>query len=103
MTMTASKPPTTRGISALLRDAGFTKAGRSPSRVRGLSGGMLPGYEVKALDESSVRVDESTGNLAVIARYAEVLAAAGYQVAPGALGRLIVTRPGTTTPKGEDR
>ena len=92
--MTPPKQPSPQGISALLRKAGFTRA------ISKLRGGVS-GYSVSKLGAGpavEVRyssVTMSTSNMyryACLAKYAEVIADAGYTVETALdLPRLIVT------------
>jgi len=81
--MTATKTPTPQGVSALLRKAGFQK---SVSQGRA---GQSTGYEVsRDYGTGCVRVRHITWSMnppdhvteGALAKYAEAITAAGYQV-----------------------
>lgn len=80
----ASKLPTARGISGLLRRAGFQRCGRTLAR-------SWPGYQVSTDCPGRVRVDHlGTGGTAGLEDYAEAIQTAGWTVEVSAFW-LIVT------------
>jgi hypothetical protein len=93
-----TKTPTTQGISALLRKAGFEKSVSHASRVRGWRNHSW-GYVVQRGDEEgAVRVYHQTASFRVLDaerqqvteqqdRYADAIEAAGYAAKRGDGGR----------------
>ena len=101
--MSASKPPTPQGISALLKRAGFERSVSSATRIKGWRN-HSEGYAVSASEPGRVCVEYKTGfdrgpNAAsrrdeMLGEYAGFFAAAGYSVERDdswAFPRLIVT------------
>jgi hypothetical protein len=105
---TATKAPTSRGISAVLRKAGFEKSESSSTRIRGYHSTSY-GYHVSAYGSDEVRVHHYSGKFMpsdadqahsreMEDRYAEAIEAAGYKVERTDFGGLAVV---AKTPEGE--
>ena len=99
-----AKHPTQRGISAVLRKAGFERSVSSPSRIRGWQE-WTEGYKVTNSSDTTVEVEYRPSSFRaryttdeqikrMLDRYREAVAAAGYMVTDRAAAfsdRLVVS------------
>jgi hypothetical protein len=112
MSTTKAKTPTTRGISALLRKAGFEKSVSSTTRIRGWHN-HSEGFTVEDRGADKVRVRHTTGKFKPSdadrawsrkqeGEYAETIREAGYAVDRDEWGTLLVTAQPVTAPSGAE-